>query len=128
MTSKSPFQMEAIALLTIGSAVQVAAGPIVEVTGAASVTCIGVVINQDPGSLMCSIAGPGMIAEVISDGAANIAAGDKLRAAAAGQVLTANPADGATARQSVGIALDAAANVAGLKVRCLITCAPYIGA
>ena len=69
------------------------------------------------------------IAQVQSDGSATITAGDYLVIAnSSGQVKSATPASGTNLRQVVGIALNSAANTAGLLIDMLIQPMIYIGA
>src|SRR2546423_13644685 len=69
------------------------------------------------------------IAQIQTDGSANIAAGDYVAIAnSSGQIKTVAPATGTNLREIVGIALSAAANTAGLLVDVLLQPNVYIGA
>ena len=69
------------------------------------------------------------IAQIQTDGSANITSGDYLAIAnATGQVKTVVPASGAVVRQLVGIAISSAANTAGLLVDVLLQPMVYVGA
>ena len=90
-------------------------------------------ITQEPvqsGSLTNEIAVQvAGIAQIQTDGSANITAGDYLAIAnTTGQVKTVTPASGAVVRQLVGIALSSAANTAGLLVDVLMQPMVYVGA
>jgi len=127
-TTGITFTLEIAAAVTVGALCEMAADLKGQEASANSVTVVGAFTDYDPDALTATVAGPGSIVDLISDGSGAIAYGDKLRACANGEVKTANPADGATARQCVGIALDSAAASAGLTVPVLLLCAPYIGA
>ena len=69
------------------------------------------------------------IAQIQTDGSATIAAGDYLAIAnSSGQIKSVSPATGTNAREIVGIALNSAANTAGLLVDVLLQPNVYIGA
>ena len=138
MAKQTPILVKSFAADTAISTVNVCvvasganAGNVALPAGALATKFVGV--TQEPvqsGSLTNEIAVQvAGIAQIQTDGSANITAGDYLAIAnASGQVKTVAPASGAVVRQLVGIAISSAANTAGLLVDVLMQPMVYVGA
>lgn len=107
------------------------AGNVALPTAALAVKFAGVSLEPIPANsvsneIAVQVAG---IAQIQTDGSANIAAGDYVAIAnAAGQIKTVTPASGTNVRELVGIALTGASNTAGLLVDVLLQPQIYVGA
>jgi hypothetical protein len=92
----------------------------------AGVTMEGIPSGSGTNEIAVQVAG---IAQIQTDGSANITAGDYLAIAnTSGQVKSVTPATGTNLRQVVGIALNSVSNTAGLLVDVLMQPQIYIGA